>query len=69
MQIFEVLDNCIDEVQGGHATNVEVCYKPSPLQLLLKTDSKSCILSRDMNQVICVYTFVGTGSVSSGRGL
>lgn len=24
MQIFEVLDNCIDEVQGGHATNVEV---------------------------------------------
>ena len=24
VQIFEVLDNCIDEVQGGHATNVEV---------------------------------------------
>ena len=24
MQIYEVLDNCIDEVQGGHAQNVKV---------------------------------------------
>jgi len=24
MQVYEVLDNCIDEVQGGHAQNVKV---------------------------------------------
>lgn len=35
LQIFEVLDNCIDEVQGGHATNVEVS-QPSYMKFRIK---------------------------------
>ena len=65
LQVTEILDNAIDEVQAGHASNVQVLMIHRLITLCCQCDTKSICTALSLSEVVAGWLSAFAGSAGS----